>query len=152
MYALHAVIEHRGGSQGGHYVTYRRVPSLVLAAAGRQTAAPAPGDPHWAVASDSSVRPVDAAEVRDAEAYLLVYQLQCATATELVGTALNTKAVSCQEACADSVVAASDGLVFGDDADDWLETDPKVLLQQSLGVVSEDSFTRTRAVCCFPTE
>ena len=57
-YLLYAVVEHRGGPQSGHYVTYRR-----CGARGKQ----------WVYVSDTSVYSSDVQEVLGAEAYMLFY-------------------------------------------------------------------------------
>ena len=57
-YQLRGVVEHSGGLSGGHYVAYVR----------------RAGDQQWHYISDRHVRPVTAATVFDAEAYLLFYE------------------------------------------------------------------------------
>lgn len=57
-YLLYAVVEHRGGPQSGHYITYRR-----CGRKGRQ----------WVHISDSRVYSADIQEVLGAEAYMLFY-------------------------------------------------------------------------------
>ena len=57
-YQLRGVVEHSGGLSGGHYVAYVR----------------RAGDQQWYYISDRHVRPVTAATVFDAEAYLLFYE------------------------------------------------------------------------------
>ena len=57
-YLLCAVVEHRGGPQSGHYVTYRRC--------GR-------GGRCWVFVSDATVYAADIDEVLQAEAYMLFY-------------------------------------------------------------------------------
>lgn len=57
-YLLCAVVEHRGGPQSGHYVTYRRCGRNVK---------------QWVYASDTNVYSTDIQEVLGAEAYMLFY-------------------------------------------------------------------------------
>ena len=56
-YLLHAVVEHKGGPNSGHYLTYRRC--------GTQN--------KWACTSDANVYSVTVSEVLKAEAYMLFY-------------------------------------------------------------------------------
>ena len=67
-YELVALVEHSGGGRGGHYLTYRRIPTPVRVPVEAVEAAP-----QWVVASDEAVRPVDVGEVLEREAYLLLY-------------------------------------------------------------------------------
>jgi ubiquitin C-terminal hydrolase len=58
LYRLYAVVEHRGGGSGGHYVAYVR----------------AAGPGGWVLTSDDSVRPCTLAETLKAQAYMLWYE------------------------------------------------------------------------------
>ena len=58
LYTLYAVVEHRGGAAGGHYVAHVRT-----AGAGG-----------WALISDETVRPSSLPEVLKAQAYMLFYE------------------------------------------------------------------------------
>jgi ubiquitin C-terminal hydrolase len=58
LYRLYAVVEHRGGSSGGHYVAYVR----------------AAGPGGWVLTSDDSVRQCTLAETLKAQAYMLWYE------------------------------------------------------------------------------
>jgi ubiquitin C-terminal hydrolase len=65
LYDLMSVVEHQGGSLGGHYVTMRRVPANFADGDGAAC--------HWAYCSDSDVRPISSDEVAARQAYMLFY-------------------------------------------------------------------------------
>jgi hypothetical protein len=65
-YELSSVVVHRGGSAGGHYVAYRRLPQHWSEGAG--------GRAQWVCADDATTFPVlFEAVTRDPGAYLLLY-------------------------------------------------------------------------------
>ena len=131
-YLLRAVVEHRGGAMGGHYVTYRRVPAPLVPPSDATEAAAAAPRPLWALASDASVSPVSAEDMLEsAEAYLLVYEL-------LQG-----------EGGGGGVVAGSATLLRADVPEHrrWLRQSPEELLRSQRGGEDAD-----RAVFCFPAE
>lgn len=83
-YTLVAVVEHRGGSLGGHYVTYRRLrPPVRHVDSASPTSSPdfdAEEDVEaeaaraaWVCANDARVTPAAPMDVRSAHAYLLFY-------------------------------------------------------------------------------
>ena len=61
-YILHAVVEHRGGPNSGHYITYRRIGMAGTAGGGR-----------WVYTSDTAVYTATLSEVLRAHAYMLFY-------------------------------------------------------------------------------
>lgn len=133
-YRLHAVVEHLGGGLGGHYVTYRRVPSEVQMhppdapglASHESTTSTRPSMGHtgpsparWAYASDATVNPAVAADVIDGpEAYLLAYQLIEGGAGMRGGP---TEA---------DLVAGSERLGDAELVDDWLKMGPLSLMEE----------------------
>ena len=75
---LVAVIVHLGDASWGHFVTYRKVARTKAASggtglSGAVAAALQAADAQWVRISDDLVQPVDAAEVFQAEAYMLFY-------------------------------------------------------------------------------
>jgi len=58
LYSLRSVIEHVGGANSGHYVTYRKI---------RQS--------RWVYTSDTSVYSVPSHTVMSSEAYMLFYEM-----------------------------------------------------------------------------
>lgn len=72
-YKLRAVIEHQGRSgDGGHYVCYRK--SEKAKGGAEEDAAAAAPEGSWWVVNDGSVRPSSWEEVRQAQAYILLYE------------------------------------------------------------------------------
>ncbi len=74
VYSLMSVVTHLGGPFGGHYVAFRRVPQPASTRAGPEPEAvrkPAKG--LWAYVSDEVTKSVPLAEVKKAEAYMLMY-------------------------------------------------------------------------------
>ena len=72
-YELRAVIEHRGGATGGHYVCYRRAAALLHPLGGRGAGGGGGGGASWLRCSDEDVTAVAASEALGAEAFLLAY-------------------------------------------------------------------------------
>ena len=56
VYSLVAVIDHRGGVENGHYVTFRKTPE------------------NWHVVSDEMTRTVPLSHVLNSNAYMLFYE------------------------------------------------------------------------------
>ncbi len=67
---LMSVVRHIGHADGGHFVTYRRLPTPLDAA---DTGRGGTSGGVWVCANDSTVERVSQAEVLDTEAYMLFY-------------------------------------------------------------------------------
>lgn len=70
VYRLWSVVVHLGSHNSGHFVTYRRIPSLEEEQPGRK----ANNDDKWWRISDEDVQIVEWALVKNAEAYMLYYE------------------------------------------------------------------------------
>ena len=68
LYRLISVIEHRGNAFSGHYVTYRRVVDQAL----QQPLPGAPGT--WVYISDETTHQISWEDVRQCNAYMLIYE------------------------------------------------------------------------------
>lgn len=66
LYMLCAVVEHRGGPNSGHYVTYRRSSGAEVGDGRRRGGS-------WVCVSDTTVYSANLDEVLGAEAYMLFY-------------------------------------------------------------------------------
>lgn len=68
LYRLISIIEHRGNAFSGHYVTYRRIVDQAL----QQPLSGAPGT--WVYISDESTHQISWEDVRQCNAYMLIYE------------------------------------------------------------------------------
>lgn len=80
-YRLMAVVQHMGGVDTGHYLTYRRRPAFV-GNMGQMGSARG----GWLMASDKTVRPVSLVHVMQAEAFMLLY-CRCECSAHRAGSA-----------------------------------------------------------------
>ena len=71
-YRLMSVIEHRGNAFSGHYLTYRRVVDQTLNCVNPSTGRPSTAD--WAVVSDERISYISWNDVRQCNAYMLIYE------------------------------------------------------------------------------